>query len=368
MNRIKYILTTAIFAVFVFSVSAACYMKSDAQYSDSERRELATRPEMNIETISSGEFMDGFEKYSADQFPMREKLRSLKAMFSTKLLNKLDNNGLFTAGGHISKIDEKQNDYMMNYSAELFAKIVNQYMTDKNVKLYFSIVPDKNFILAPKYGYPSLNYHEFIEKMRNRTEFMSYVDITPLLSLDDYYNTDTHWRQENITDIAQLLAEEMGTAIPDTTYTVNTLDNPFYGVYAGQLAMKTEPDTIKYLTNKVMDDFIVTYYDNGTPEVRDMYNMKKAYGKDPYEMFLSGVAPLITIENPSAQTKKELVLFRDSFGSSIAPLLAQGYSKVTVVDIRYIQSSFLGNFVDFENCDVLFLYSTALLNNSLAMK
>ena len=97
-------------------------------------------------------------------------------------------------------------------------------------------------------------------------------------------------------------------------------------------------------------------------------HMEKAYGKDPYEMFLSGTSALIEIVNPTAKTDKELVLFRDSFGSSIAPLLVEGYKKVTVVDIRYIQSSFLGNFIEFSNQDVLFLYSTTLINNSKAMR
>ena len=196
---------------------------------------------------------------------------------------------------------------------------------------------------------------------------MNYIDITPLLSADDYYKTDTHWKQENITDIAEYLATEMGTNVK-SDYKVNTLDNPFYGVYAGQYAIPVKPDTIKYLTNNTIDNCIVTYYDTGMPEVREMYNMDKAYSKDPYEMFLSGAAPLITIENPNAKTDKELVMFRDSFGSSLAPLLAEGYSKITVVDARYMQSSFVGSFVDFENCDVLFIYSTALLNNSTAMK
>ena len=36
-----------------------------------------------------------------------------------------------------------------------------------------------------------------------------------------------------------------------------------------------------------------------------VYDMQKAYGKDPYEMFLSGSLSLITIENPHAQTDKE---------------------------------------------------------------
>ena len=85
-------------------------------------------------------------------------------------------------------------------------------------------------------------------------------------------------------------------------------------------------------------------------------------------MFLSGPLSLVTIENPNINTQKELIIFRDSFGSAIAPLLAQGYGKVTVIDIRYIQPMMLKNFVDFEGADVLFLYSTMVLNNSTTLK
>ena len=80
-------------------------------------------------------------------------------------------------------------------------------------------------------------------------------------------------------------------------------------------------------------------------------------------MFLSGSKALITIENPGCDNDRELVLFRDSFGSSIAPLLAQAYHKVTLVDIRYIRPDVLDRFVDFDGVDVLFLYSTQVLNH-----
>ena len=96
--------------------------------------------------------------------------------------------------------------------------------------------------------------------------------------------------------------------------------------------------------------------------------MEKAAGNDPYEIYLSGPVSLMKIENPNAQTGKELVVFRDSFGSSLIPLLAEGYQTITLVDIRYIQSEFLSNFVDFTNKDVLFLYSTVVLNNSETLK
>ena len=99
-----------------------------------------------------------------------------------------------------------------------------------------------------------------------------------------------------------------------------------------------------------------------------IYNLEKATGNDPYEIYLSGPVSLMKIENPNAQTEKELIVFRDSFGSSLIPLLAEGYQTITLVDIRYIQSEFLSNFVDFADKDVLFLYSTVVLNNSETLK
>ena len=45
------------------------------------------------------------------------------------------------------------------------------------------------------------------------------------------------------------------------------------------------------------------------------------------------------MENPKAETNRELVIFRDSFGSSIAPLFAEGYKKITLLDIRYLNEN-----------------------------
>ena len=81
-------------------------------------------------------------------------------------------------------------------------------------------------------------------------------------------------------------------------------------------------------------------------------------------MFLSGSLSLVTIENPLAKEDRRLVIFRDSFGSAIAPLLISGYSEITLADIRYMHPDNLGKFVDFGGCDVLFLYSTLVLNHS----
>jgi hypothetical protein len=50
------------------------------------------------------------------------------------------------------------------------------------------------------------------------------------------------------------------------------------------------------------------------------------------------------------------------------PLLVQGYRTITLVDLRYMNSSMLGQFIEFVDQDVLFLYSTLVLNNSNSLK
>ncbi len=366
-NKTKNIILTVLLAVFIFSFSAWCIIKEDDIYSDSERRALSLFPEMTWDNILSTEFMSDFEDFTLDQFPLRDVFRSVKAISEKYIFARKDNNDIYTADGHISKLEYPLNISMLDNSAEKFSFIFKNYIENKNSNIYFSVIPDKNYFLAEQNGYLALDYEKIVSYMKDKTSYMTYIDIFNMLSIDDYYTTDTHWKQENITDIAEHIGKSMGVDVK-TEYTVNTLDNAFYGVYYGQSALPFKADTIKYLTNNVLDNCVVTSYDTGKPVQKHIYDMEEAYGKDPYEMFTSGSDALLTIENSLAGTDRELVMFRDSFGSSLAPLLVEGYSKITLVDIRYINPAMLGSFVDFDNCDILFIYSTMLLNNSKAFR
>ena len=123
-----------------------------------------------------------------------------------------------------------------------------------------------------------------------------------------------------------------------------------------------EPDTLYLLENELLGDCTVYNYETG--KTGGIYDSGKLEENDLYEVFLSGSVSLLTIENPNARTDRELIVFRDSFGSSLAPLLVQGYKTVTLIDIRYLSSAMLDRFVDFHGQDVLFLYSTSVLNHS----
>lgn len=368
VQKYKNIVIVCLMTTLIFGLAIWSWVKDADDFSDSERRVLAKFPEVSVEMLINGDFMDGFETYTQDQFPMRETFRTIKALSVKNLLNQSDKNDIYVADGYASKLEYPLNESMLDYATGRFSFIYETFIKDTGADVYLSIIPDKNAFLAEENGYLALDYDYLIEYVKDKTPYMEYIDITGTLELSDFYRTDTHWKQEEIVETAQVILDAMGAEAP-SGYTVNTLDVPFNGVYVGQSALPLKPDTIKYLTNDTLDNCTVTSYDTGMPAGAHVYDMKAAEGRDPYEMFMSGSDALLVLENPAGEEGKELVVFRDSFGSSLSPLLVEGYSKVTLVDIRYMQSNFVGNFVEFdEGTDVLFIYSTMLLNNSGGLK
>ena len=205
-------------------------------------------------------------------------------------------------------------------------------------------------------------------RMQEETkDFASYVELDDLLSMDCYYKTDAHWRQEKIDPVAQRVAQAMGCKLT-ADYDEVVANAQFVGAYGRQSNLTMEAEKLIYLTNATLDGCIVTDYETG--DTIAIYDTAKAASEDGegYDLFLYGSKSLLTIENPASTTDKELVIFRDSFGSSLAPYFAECYRKITLVDTRYLASELVGRFVEFDDQDVLFLYSTPVLNNSVILK
>lgn len=361
----KDLLYSLMVAVVVLGLTVICWLKPADDFSSTERRQLEQFPELSWETIADGSFMMNFEEYVTDQFPFRDEFRSIKSAFHKYVLGQLDNNGIYMAEGSLSEMDAELSDKALHRAMEKFTSVYDTYMQGTDVKVFASVIPDKNYFLAEKNGYLVYDYEDLYAYVKEGLSFAEYIEIRDLLSIEDYYRTDTHWKQTNILDVAQRLAEKMHTPL-HAVYEEKNLDIPFYGVYYGQLALPIEPDQIGYLENDLFSDCVV--FDHENQKEIPMYDLNLAAGRDGYEMFLSGSLSVITIENPSATSEKELVIFRDSFGSSLAPLLVEGYQKITILDIRYLNEKMIGNFVEFSNQDVLFLYSTSVLNNESSFR
>lgn len=254
----------------------------------------------------------------------------------------------------------------LDYAALKFQQLYDSYLTGNDGHIYLSVVPDKGSFTAPPEGYTPASAQETADTLLAQLDFVQYVDIAPGLTLEDYYRTDPHWRQECLVATAQTLAQAMDVPLAGD-FQENAIDVPFYGAYAEKAGEPLVADTLRYLTGEVLDACTVYDYETDAPET--LYDLSAVETDTPYDLYLQGSRSLLRIDSPLSATDKTLVVFRDSFGSSLIPLLAESYRTIYAVDIRYLSSQMVGRFLSFDGSeDVLFLYSTMVLQNSRTMK
>lgn len=365
-ERIKDVVVTVLFLVIIFGIFIASIIIKDNDVSTAERRKLSQFPNIS-ESIMDGNITDDMENYAMDQFLARDNMRSIKTFIKLNVLLQKENNGLFTIEDKIFKLEYPLNESSVTGISNKINNIYDTYLTENN-NVYYTIVPDKNYFLEDDGEYLKLDYSKLEEIMNQMINAnIKYIDIFDTLTLDSYYNTDTHWKQESIINVADRISQEMNFKDRITTAFELKEYGEFYGAYYGQLGKNMKPDTINYLTNEVIEDAVTFNYE--TQKEAKVYNIKKAEtAMDKYDIYLSGATALIEIRNAKAATDKELIIFRDSFGSSIAPLFTEAYSKIYLVDTRYIAPALISNYIEFSNQDVLFLYSALIINNSSSLK
>lgn len=366
MKKISFVGTLLLIGVWL-CLTVFAWVSPAQQMSEAERRPLAQFPVLSGETVLSGKFMGDFEDYTLDQFPARDTFRRLKSLVHYNVMQQKDNNGIYIVDGYAAKLDYPVNQQALDYALGRLNFVYETYLEPNGSKVYAAVIPDKGYYLAEENGYPAMDYGQLFDTVQQQMPWATHIDITDCLTATDYYRTDTHWRQEALLPTAQKLSAAMGVTPPQVEdFTKTKLERPFYGVYYGQAALPMEPEDMYIMESQLLKDCRLYVYE--TDSYVDVYDMEKLTAKDLYEVYLSGPRSLLRIENPNAKTQRELIVFRDSFGSSLVPLLAQDYATVTLVDIRYMDSRMIGRFLEFNGQDVLMLYSTLVLNSGTTLK
>ncbi|MFQ9480582.1 MAG: DHHW family protein [Oscillospiraceae bacterium] len=350
MKRKASIATAAVFLAVLFGFSLLHLALPDREVSRSERRRLAQLP-----PLSSG-FSDKLEEYMLDQFPLREQLRTVNSLVRLYGLGQADIHGIYLQGGGAFRMDGPLQEKQVRHAAAVFSAVQEKYFP--SLPAHYVIVPDKN--AKAETGRPRLDTETLRGIVREALPGMTEIDIWDLLPADDYYKTDPHWRQERLLPVAAAICEALGADAPGT-FTEKTL-SPFYGAYYGQAALPMAPDTLTYLESADTKAAKVT-----GPELdgaQPVYRPELLDGTDGYDVFLSGAQAVLTVTSPNVHNGRHLVLFRDSFGSSLAPLLLGSFERITLVDLRYISAARLTDYADLSDAtDVLYLCSTAVWNN-----
>ena len=272
--------------------------------------------------------------------------------------------GIWQAGGHWGEaLDHGGDAANAKRFTDKLATLKNDYLSADN-QVYCAVIPDKGFYLQNE-GAPKADYEGLFATVQSglAESGIQYIDLTAALNADRYYTTDSHWMQPELQPVMDALGSAMDFSADLSALTPNVSEH-FAGAY-GKYGAKAQ-DTLTWLTGPAIDSAVVEDFQH--PEIKTVYDTARLTTDVPYDLFLSGATPLVTITSPEARTDKELVIFRDSFGSSIAPLFLEEYSKVTLVDIRYMVSALLPQYVEFTDQDVLFLYSARVVDQSKILR
>ena len=355
-NKVKNIVLSIIFITFLFTFMIVNIVKKDDDISYSERRKLQKMPKITYDSVINGTYFSKLDKYTTDQFIWRDNFRKIK--IDIDLLTKNNYNKLYLYKDYIIEETYPLNKESILNVTNKINNIKRTYLNETN-NIYYSIVPDKNYFVND--DNLKLDYDE-LKNIMNSNLDIKYIDIFNELSLEDYYKTDTHWREERLSKVVNKLSKEMNFNITNN-YSFKRISD-FNGTYSSRIVRKDIKDEI-YILDNVNDINVYNYETNGYEKI---YDLTKLNSFDKYNVYLSGSVSLLKIESMNKNSNKELIVFRDSYGSSLIPLMMNGYKSITVVDTRYISPSILSNYIDFNNKDILFLYSTLLINDSFTLK
>lgn len=267
----------------------------------------------------------------------------------------------FVDGQYVNDIGTLKEDSAKKF-ADKVNYVIDNYLSESE-KIFYAVIPSKNYYINHKLP-KSFDYDKLDYILRNNINGAFGISLYNSLSFDDYLSTDFHWKQENLQGVADKLGEAMEFSVNLSDFTNNKCEK-FTGQYGyGKSGFMSEQ--LNYLTNAATESAVVSNYQD--PSFTGVYDVSKLDTKSQYDLFLSGPTPLTVIKNENAESDRELIIFRDSFASSLTPLLISEYSEITLIDLRYVVSTALAEIVDFHGQEVLFLFNDQIINSSDMLK
>lgn len=353
-------IVSLLFLIVVFGFFVVSFIIPDKDFSYNENRELAQKPELSIETIFNGKFMEGFESYVTDQVYLRDEF----VTFSTNirlLLGQKEINGVYFSDNYfVEKFKDSDVDFeLLNKSKEFITTFLKNH---GNAKI--AIVPTAGGVvdgLYPKYS-DNINQQDMIEDIYNAVGKNQSIDIFNNLkehqSEDIYYRTDHHWTTLGAYYGYEAIIESLGgDVIGLDKYEEVVVDDKFHGTIQSKVNYDIGYDKIIKYVPKFETKYTMTLNEDKTTKTDSLYDEKKLTSKEKYAIFLGGNNAATRIINESVENGKKLLIIKDSYSHCMTPFIVNNYSEVLLLDLRY----FMGGVDTFlkgeEFDDIVVLYN-----------
>lgn len=358
------VILTAIFLAFIAFFTFGTLFTDDREFSEMENRTLAQKPEVSAKTLFSGELDDNFEDYLSDQIFLKDGMMSIKTCCDYFSGKTYQNGVYFSEDGYLlQRYDEDTENIKKNVS------YINAFAEKIGKRVDFLLVPNSISVNAEKLpmGAQTDDQLESIKLISDSlsddiTLFNAYDTVKGLQEqgIQAYYRTDHHWTASAARATADAWLESVGMSGTDANYLYREVPD-FYGtLYSKAPAGFIKPDTFGYYEN-ASGKYTLEYI----AEKKFTYSMMdKSYldKKDKYSAFFGGNFSQIKIESDCPDGGKLLIL-KDSYANSMIPLLADKFSEIYVVDMRYFHFDKVSELIEQNGIErVLMIYNLDFVN------
>ena len=364
------------FCLVIFGVAGLHFVTKDNSFSESENRVLAQFPKLSVATITDGSFMKDFETYLTDQFPFRDGIISLKT-FADRMIGKNEENGVYI--GKNGYLFETQTHLDEKHIKQLSKAVLEFRSKYQNFETAFVLVPNSSYVYS--------QYLPDYLEVENQRKLIS--DVHKLINDDSilwpaaakilkdnaedtqlYYKTDHHWTTRGayllFKEIALSWGLEKDEKSIDDKFEFYEISHSFEGTLASTSGVHDVQDTVEICVPKDSEGSYVANFESSGEKTASLFFKDKLNQKNHYEVFLGGNYDKVIISTVSI-SKRSLLIIKDSYANCMIPMLTPYFSKIVVIDPRYLTDS-LDSIIkenDFSHMMYLYNANTLFEDNSL---
>ncbi|HIZ56170.1 MAG TPA: hypothetical protein H9671_08225 [Firmicutes bacterium] len=333
-------------------------------FSENENRTLTSFPTIrSVEDIMDRSFMKGFDNYISDHFAGRDQWIALKTQLDL-LYGQKEVSGVYITPERLMQKTDTPNEQYINASINAINEYAQKY-PDKTVSVL--LVPTATEIYKeqlPKNA-PELDQKLLIDSVYSQlTDSIVRLDAyRPLMAEKNnyiFYKTDHHWTSYGAFVTYSYNARSLGfNPLSLNDFQIEHASYNFLGtLHSKTQYTKTGMDTIDLYTNAGNVQVVSCIRNNGVEQTEypSIFFREMLEKKDQYSVFLGTNEGIVTVKT-NASNGKRLLMFKDSYSHALIQFLAPHYEEITLVDLRYLTTSY-ETYVDPALYDqVMFLYN-----------
>ena len=365
-----------LFCLIVFGMAGLHLLTDDRSFSESENRVLGKMPKLSVSAIADGSFAKEFETYLTDQFPFRDGIISLKTM-ADRVLGKNEENGVYI--GKDGYLFDTQTPFNGKHIVEIGKAVTDFTKKYSDYKTAFILAPNSSYVYSdylPKY-LEMTDQRVIIRSVHNHITNDNILWPAAAKMLKEkanetqlYYKTDHHWTTRGAYMLFQELCLSWGFEKDakdiNKKFEFHKISTTFEGTLASTSGVHDVKDEIEICLPKGSEGTYVATFESTGEKTASLFFPDKLQQKNHYEVFMGGNYDKVIIDTVSP-SGRSLLLIKDSYANCMIPMLTPYFSKIVVIDPRYLTDSLESIIKENDFTHMLFLYNinTLLEDNSL---